>query len=163
MRAKISTALFLAASVLALWAVAAFRPTSPYIIDTPYEYPVVPGTQEWIDLGSVRARREASQVPEELLQKMTTDALLLTVLEYPFLVDIYAFNTLDMGYQSVKKQCNGLREFISRPDCMDALSRYCEKVSSLDEEENTFEDYAAVVLYSAISAEKGTEVVLPVA
>ena len=27
------------------------NPEPQYTIDTPYEYPILPGTQEWIDLG----------------------------------------------------------------------------------------------------------------
>lgn len=145
MRNRIMTVLFCAASILSLWAVAAAKPVSPYTIDTPYEYPYVPGTQEWIDLGSTSARRQASQVPDEVLEHMTTDALLLTVLDYPFLSDMYAFNTMEMGYKAVKKHCNGLREFEARSDCLDALSRYCQASYSLNR--LTLQDYMAERLY----------------
>lgn len=148
MRNRIITAIFCAASILSLWAVAASKPpASPYTIDTSYEYPCVPGTQEWIDLGSTSARRRASQVPDEVLQHMTTDALLQTVLDYPFLSDIYAFNTIEMGYEAVKKHCNSLREFENRPDYLDALSRYCQASYSLSNKEPTLKDYMAEQLY----------------
>lgn len=147
MRNKISIVLFCAASVLALWAVAVSRPVSPYTIDAPYEYPYVPGTQEWIDLGDTVNRRKASQVPEEVLEHMTTDALLLTVLDYPFLNDMYAFNTMEMGYEAVKKHCNSLREFEQRPDHLDVLSRYCEAGALLTEDEKSLEDYMAAQIY----------------
>ncbi len=148
MRSKIFTAIFLVASVLALWAVAASKPPAPlYTIDTPYEYPIVPGTQEWIDLGDVRARRKACQVPDEIIQNMTTDALLLTVLDYPFMCDIYAYNTMEMGYEAVKKHCNSLRAFEQRPDHLDVLSRYCEAGALLSEDEKSLEDYMAAQIY----------------
>ncbi len=148
MRSKISTAIFLAASVLALWAVAASKLPAPfYTIDTPYEYPIVPGTQEWIDLGDVRARRKACQVPDEIIQNMTTDALLLIVLDYPFMCDIYAYNTMEMGYEAVKKHCNSLRAFEQRPDHLDVLSRYCEAGALLSEDEKSLEDYMAAQIY----------------
>lgn len=147
MRNKISIVLFCAASVLALWAVAVSRPVSPYTIDAPYEYPYVPGTQEWIGLGNTLARRRACQVPDEILQHMTTDALLLTVLNYPFLSDMYAFNTIEMGYKAVRNHCNSLREFEARPDCLDALSRYCQANYALSKREPALEDYMAEQLY----------------
>lgn len=147
MRNRIITVLFCAASILSLWAVAAAKPVSPYTIDTPYEYPYVPGTQEWIGLGNTLARRRACQVPDEILQHMTTDALLLTVLDYPFLNDIYAFNTIQMGYEAVRKHCNSLREFETRPDCLDALSRYCQANYALSKREPALEDYMAEQLY----------------
>ena len=127
MRNKISLIIFCAASVLALWAVANTKPVSLYTVNVPYEYPYVPGTQEWIDLGSTSTRRQASQVPDELLQSMATDALLQTVLDYPFLSDIYAFNTMKMGYE--------------------VLSHYCQTNYSLSKKERTLEDYMAEHLY----------------
>ena len=145
MRNRIITAIFCAASILSLWAVAVFKPASPYTIDTPYEYPYVPGTQEWIDLGSTSARRRASQVPDEVLQHMTTDALLQTVLNYPFLSDMYAFNTIEMGYKAVKKHCNSLREFENRPDHLEVLSQYRQAIYSLNR--LTLPDYMAEHLY----------------
>ena len=147
MRNKISLIIFCAASVLALWAVANTKPVSLYTVNVPYEYPYVPGTQEWIDLGSTSARRQASQVPDELLQSMSTDALLQTVLDYPFLSDIYAFNTMKMGYEAVRKHCNSLREFETRPDHMEVLSHYCQTNYSLSKKERTLEDYMAEHLY----------------
>lgn len=148
MRNRIITVLFCAASILSLWAVTTSKPpASPYTIDTPYEYPYVPGTQEWIDLGSTSARRRAIQVPDEVLQHMTTDALLQTVLDYPFLSDMYSFNTIEMGYKAVRNHCNSLREFEARPDYLDALSRYCQANYSLGKKEQTLKDYMAERLY----------------
>lgn len=126
------------------------QPEQTYTIDTPYEYPVLPGTQEWIDLGNVVARREASQIPEEILHNMTTDALLLTVLNYPFLDDIYAFNTLEMGYNAVRGHCNGLRELETRPDCLDVLLCYCQETYALEENEKTLQDWKAERIYSVL-------------
>lgn len=147
MRNRIITVLFCAASILSLWAVAAAKPVSPYTIDTPYEYPYVPGTQEWADLGDTLARRQASQVPDEVLEHMTTGALLQTVLDYPFLSDMYAFNTIEIGYKAVRNHCNSLREFETRPDYLEALSRYCQANYSFSKKERTLEDSMAERLY----------------
>ena len=50
MRNRMTTLLFCISSLLALWAVAVSKPpASSYTIDTPYEFPILPGTQEWID------------------------------------------------------------------------------------------------------------------
>lgn len=147
MRNRIITVLFCAASVLTLWAVAAAKPASPYTIDTPYEYPVVPGTPEWLSYATVIGRRKACQVPDEILEHMTTDALLQTVLDYPFLSDMYAFNTIEMGYEAVRKHCNSLREFENRPDCLETLSRYCQANYSLSKKESTLKDHMAETLY----------------
>lgn len=148
MRDKIAAIIFCAASVLALWAVAVSKPPAPlYTIDTPYEFPVVPGTQEWINMGSTITRRKACEVPDEIIQNMTTDALLLTVLNHPFLSDMYAFNSIEQGYVVVRRRFADLREFERRPDYLDVLSQYCEAHFPLPEDEKTFEDRMADILY----------------
>lgn len=126
-------------------------PSPEYTIDTPYEYPVVPGTQEWIDLGNVFRRRDACQIPEDILHKMTTDALFQTILDYPFLGDIYAFNTYQIGYETVKRRFNGLQEFENRPDYMDVLLGYCQESYSLDENEKSLKDYMAEKMLLVLS------------
>ena len=153
MRNRIITAIFCAASILSLWAVAAFKPTSPYTIDTPYEYPYVPGTQEWYDFEDVFAMREATQVPDEILQQMTTEALLQTVLDHPLLPEIICFESLKIGYQEVKSRYNCLQEFVTRPNCLEVLSRYRESISSSGEEKRPLERLVVEALYSSISAE----------
>lgn len=126
---------------------------SQYTIDTPYKYPVLPGTQEWVDLGNVFRRRDACQIPEDVLHKMTTDALFQTILDYPFLNDMYAFDSLQIGYETVKRRFNGLQEFESRPDYLDVLLCYCQESHSLDEDEKTLKDYMTERILQVLSAD----------
>ena len=93
------------------------------------------------------SRRQACQIPEDILHDMTTDALFQTVLDYPFISDIYAFNNLSTGYETVKRRFNGLQELETRSDYFDVVSNYCNKCYSLDKKEKTFEDYVAEKLY----------------
>lgn len=130
------------------------NPAPQYTIDTPYEYPILPGTQEWLDLGDVFARRKACQIPDEILHNMTTDALFQTVLDYPFLSTIYAFDTIEMGYEANKRQFNGLQELETRPDFLAVLSQYCLESYSLEEDEKTLKDYMAERIYSLFSQEQ---------
>ncbi|MEH2939486.1 CHAP domain-containing protein [Lawsonibacter sp. JLR.KK007] len=129
------------------------NPEPQYTIDTPYEYPILPGTQEWIDLGDTLTRRRACQIPDEVLTNLTTDALLQTVLNYPFLCDIYSFNTFEIGYETVKRRFNGLQELETRPDYLDLLQRYCQDGYSLSKTKKSLGDYVAEDLYSIIYTE----------
>ena len=52
-------------------------------IDEKYNYPVLPGTDEWIAVGDTRTRHDACEIPVEILNKLTTKALLLTALDIP--------------------------------------------------------------------------------
>lgn len=42
----------------------------PSMIDTPYEFPVVPGTDDWAELDSLEEKLEVSQIPDDLLEKL---------------------------------------------------------------------------------------------
>ena len=90
-------------------------------IDTPYQYPVVPGTDEWTALTDHVEKLELCQIPEEILSNMTTRALAETVLAYPLLVDMYAWDSTAIGYQVVSAAFNGLAELERRPDGLSAL------------------------------------------
>lgn len=86
-----------------------------------YEYPYIPGTQAWIDLDSYMNRLEACQIPNDILLSMTTPDLLETVLNYPFLVDVMAFNTYQAGFDNMRYKFNGLNELMSRPDMIETV------------------------------------------
>lgn len=57
MRKRLPELLFCLASALALWAVFGAATASLYTIDTPYDYPVKPGTPEWLQYANVLGRR----------------------------------------------------------------------------------------------------------
>ena len=95
--------------------------TPVYTIDTPYVYPVLPGTDEWRALKNMQEKIEACHVPEELLQNMTTEALAETVLTYPLLPCMFAFDTIEMGYRSVSGYFLGLSELEKREDAITVL------------------------------------------
>ena len=65
---------------------------SGYSIKEPYDYGVDTQTEEWEAL-TARQRREAYSIPQEIIDDMTTEALLRSVLDNPFLSDAWAFST----------------------------------------------------------------------
>lgn len=101
-----------------------------YTINAPYEYPIKPGTEEWKLITNRIERAEKCQIPEDILSRMTTEALAKTVLEYPFMVDMYAWNTTSVGYQVIKSEFNGLQELEMRPDGLETLQSMSQMRSS---------------------------------
>jgi len=81
-----------------------------------YDYPIKPGTDEWKAFGSHEEMLKACQIPEEILHRMSTTALVETVLNYPLIMDWLAYDTFEIGIESVRKQFNGLSELLSRND-----------------------------------------------
>jgi hypothetical protein len=99
--------------------------SSNYSIDQPYTYPIEPGTNAWAETGNHAARVQACQIPEDILGNMTTEALLETVLAYPHLLDMYAYDNTQYGFKRVTAGFNGLQELLDRKDAGSAtLAKY---------------------------------------
>lgn len=96
-----------------------------YTIDTPYTYPVLPGTDEWNSL-SMDERIALSHVNEEIVEDMTTEAVLITTLQYPFIINIFAYSTVDEGIEVVKGYCAPLAELLTRDDALQKVNLYLE-------------------------------------
>lgn len=94
---------------------------SKITIEVPYEYPVLPGTDEWAEFYTRNQKVEACQIPEHLLTNMSTRALALTVLKYPLLNDYIAYDDHLLAAQNMEKEFNGYRELLTRTDINDVL------------------------------------------
>jgi hypothetical protein len=96
-----------------------------YVGGTPaadaYDYPIKPGTDKWKAFGSHEEMLKACQIPEESLHRMSTTALVETVLNYPLLGDWWAYDSTEIGIERVREQFNGLSELLSRNDAGVAL------------------------------------------
>ena len=95
-----------------------------YDLDEPYVYPVLPGSDEWEAMTSVTQKIDACQIPEDILCRLTTRALLETVLDYPLMVNMHSYSNMEMGYDAVVREFNGLRELVSRPDALAVIEAF---------------------------------------
>ena len=96
------------------------------LIDRPYEYPVLPGTEEWASRDVAELYQEV-KVPDGLAERMTTPALLETVLTYPFIVSIYASSyTISFAERvaDFRKEFLPLDVLLRRKDVGEALENY---------------------------------------
>ena len=92
---------------------------------TAYDYPIKPGTSEWSQFDDHAEMVDACQIPEDVLKTMSTDALIETVLNYPLLDDIYAYDTFQEGFDAVSEHFNGLLELLNRGDAgSELLAKY---------------------------------------
>ena len=92
-------------------------------VDTPYVYPIQPGTEEWAKLDSLDAKIAACKVDPELMNSMTTEALLETVLDYPLLPNIYAFGSAELGIGSVSGYFEGLQMLRDRGNAAECIQK----------------------------------------
>ena len=89
-----------------------------YTISVAYAYPIVPGTDEWAGLRSFQKMMDATQVPRIIVENMTTEALVETVLTWPMFPQPFTYNEpskilseyIEMGYSKP------LNELLERED-----------------------------------------------
>jgi hypothetical protein len=100
-----------------------------------YEYPLKPGSQEWIDLGSRNNRALACLIPQDIIMSMSTEGLLETLLNYPFILDFRAFDKMQNGFNMLKSENYGFNELYNREniyqvfyDGYNSMSLNCEDI-----------------------------------
>lgn len=77
--------------------------------------------EEWKALEGEEEMLAVCQLSDKLLKKLSTYELLKLTEEYPMLGDIYAANTMEEGFRNVVDSFNGLRELLSREDCLEVV------------------------------------------
>jgi len=88
-----------------------------------YKYPVLPGMSNW-PYGNHQKMIDICQIPDDVLDNMTTEELLETVLYYPLFADIYAYDNTDVGYGIIKEHFYGLLDLSMRDDRLVALYNF---------------------------------------
>lgn len=81
-----------------------------------YNFPIRPGVEQWNSLKTEKERFNAMQVLGELLDTMSTADLLVTCLNYPAIIYITAFNSVQQGMNHIIQNFNGLQELLHRKD-----------------------------------------------
>lgn len=71
---------------------------------------------------------EAAQIPEYILNQMSTEDLVEAMLIYPLRVDLIAWNTYEQGFDAVSSYFNGLQELLIRED---GAQKLLEKMQSI--------------------------------
>lgn len=86
----------------------------PQISDTAQHYPIT-STPNWVEMDRTD-RVAACQLSKESTAKMSTEELLQAVLSYPFIIDLYAFDTDRAGFEHVYREFPALAELTRRAD-----------------------------------------------
>lgn len=115
-----------------------------------HKYPVYPGSNEWNSL-SIEERLAASYVSRDTATSMTDAALVDSVVSYPFIVNIFAYNTLSEGIEVVQEYCPILDELLKRNNIEDLLEKYI--IENRNNDEGAFYQLIARSLYKHITGD----------
>jgi hypothetical protein len=98
-----------------------------------WDYPVKPGMPEWANFKSLEEMVNACQIPKHVLSSLSTEDLTVICLQYPLLVNAFAFNLLDMGLDRLFENFNGIRELFNRTEvAQELLKHYHARLQGLD-------------------------------
>ena len=87
--------------------------------------------KEWAELHSGQEMVEACQVPKNVLKKMSTQAVIQALWEYPLLMDIFHRYQYQMDFESFSSQNNAYKELCLRPDAGVSLLERMEAFNPL--------------------------------
>lgn len=85
------------------------------------EYPVTENSDEWASFETHDEMVAACNIPEELLEKMSTEELVDLMLDYPLLGDLRLYENLNEGFYCLSQKSNVLAEILKREDGSQAL------------------------------------------
>ena len=95
-----------------------------------YDYPIYPGMDSWGSLDANWKKKIGVDIPEEMLQEMSTEALMQGIWEYPFFFELPTSSfSLQHGYEALLPYINIGREFLSRDDAAECLYHRYEIVN----------------------------------
>ncbi|HEY3373722.1 MAG TPA: hypothetical protein VGK02_01485 [Candidatus Aquicultor sp.] len=95
--------------------------------NSPYKYKITPDSQDWAKYKPYELF-ELTNIPEITVKNMSTAELVSTVMDYPFLGDIFAFDSIDDGIAAVSERFSGLKELMSRKDAGSCLFNEYEAI-----------------------------------
>jgi hypothetical protein len=95
-----------------------------------WDFPVKPGSEEWKTLNSPEKMYNAMQIPESILQKISTEKLAKLCVDYPLFGTVLAHNSIQTGYNYMKNKFNGMLELLDRPDAASVMIKMFKTTDS---------------------------------
>lgn len=84
-------------------------------------YEEVMNQPEWSNEISRVKRGEMLQLPEDMIENMNTSVLIDAVLDYPYFIDVYAFDNYQWGMDTMYDSFNGIRALAKREDLVEVI------------------------------------------
>lgn len=85
-----------------------------------YSYPYV----DWSTFKTHSEKVAACEIPNSVLKDISTEGLVETCMNYPFLFDAYAFDSPVKGLRTVASRSNGFKELLRRNDNCEYVFKY---------------------------------------
>jgi len=107
-----------------LFACASFAQKS----NTPYDFPVKPGSEKWQSFKTVDDMYAACQIPADVLSNLSTAALIQTCLRYPASSILLIHGSPQLSFDEWKQHFNGIAALLARKDAPAQLLEFYKTV-----------------------------------
>ena len=104
-----------------------------------WDYPVKPGDKQWVEFKTSKQMLDAVQIPQNILEQLSTVELAELCLNYPLFFEYTAVNDGRLAISFMIINFNGLNELSKRKDGAKELMNLYEKFPMF--KENTSEEY----------------------
>ncbi len=105
-----------------------------------YQYPVTPYDKEWGSYGKKEERYVACQIPQKILDELSTEELLELVLDCPLTVNMYLYDGIKDGVKKMAQYLNGMDELLGREDCLSVVHQYYAKYNIPEKQQLDYEE-----------------------
>lgn len=135
------------------------------VIDQPYNYPVKRHSTAWDSIKGYQNLRSACQIPSQIVNRMTTEALFESVLNYPLVGDAFVFSSFEKGVETLKRNFAAFDSLINRGDFGKVLikiyssysAKKLENKSDIDKGEHSVKtSFLELIASEAISNKKNS-------
>ena len=92
-----------------------------------YVYPITVQSEDWFDY-SVLEKNEMLRISQSVLEQMNEKQLIEAIADFPYLVDIYVFDTIEDGLEHFKNTCSAYAELITRNNYQSSLNLYANEL-----------------------------------
>lgn len=92
-----------------------------WIQDGKVVYPVTQLDAEWSSFYLTSERVDACQIPQYIIESMTTSQLLQAVIDYPMYATLYMYDDMQTGYKKLLEYCNALKALLERENCRETV------------------------------------------
>ncbi len=88
-----------------------------------YAYPITIESDDWLEY-SVLEKQSMLSIDDSTVKGMSDEQLVHAVADFPYLVDIYVFDSIETGLDELKKTCDAYRELSGRDSFVPSMTKY---------------------------------------
>lgn len=117
-----------------------------------YKYPILPKMSTW-PYGNHQSMVNVCQIPETVLNSMSTEQLVETVMAYPLLCDVISYESKKIGYETIKEHFNGLQALSIRDDRNECLEAYIISHDKTGDSETSMSKYYNLCISTLLASD----------